>query len=213
MAWTSNVAGVTTTFSPAQAWQRLLEGNARFVSGEALHPNQGVERRSELVDTQHPFAVIFGCADSRLAAEIIFDLGLGDAFVVRTAGHVLDDAVLGSLEYAVSVLSVPLIVVLGHDNCGAVTATKDAVRTGEMPPRFIRDLVERITPSVLASLRDDKTEVNDMVIEHARQTVDRLLESSQVIASAVKDSSTAVLGVAYRLEEGRAQLVSGSGLL
>jgi carbonic anhydrase len=207
------VAGVTTTFSPAQAWQRLLEGNARFVSGEALHPNQGVERRSELVDTQHPFAVIFGCADSRLAAEIIFDLGLGDAFVVRTAGHVLDDAVLGSLEYAVSVLGVPLIVVLGHDNCGAVTATKDAVRTGDMPPRFIRDLVERITPSVLASLRDDKTEVNDMVIEHARQTVDRLLESSQVIASAVKDSSTAVLGVAYRLEEGRAQLVSGSGLL
>jgi carbonic anhydrase len=204
---------VTTTFSPAQAWQRLLEGNARFVSGEALHPNQGVERRSELVDTQHPFAVIFGCADSRLAAEIIFDLGLGDAFVVRTAGHVLDDAVLGSLEYAVSVLGVPLIVVLGHDNCGAVTATKDAVRTGDMPPRFIRDLVERITPSVLASLRDDKTEVNDMVIEHARQTVDRLLESSQVIASAVKDSSTAVLGVAYRLEEGRAQLVSGSGLL
>ncbi|WP_277522597.1 carbonic anhydrase [Arthrobacter sp. ES3-54] len=204
---------MTTTFSPAQAWQRLLEGNARFVSGEALHPNQGVERRSELVDTQHPFAVIFGCADSRLAAEIIFDLGLGDAFVVRTAGHVLDDAVLGSLEYAVSVLGVPLIVVLGHDNCGAVTATKDAVRTGDMPPRFIRDLVERITPSVLASLRDDKTEVNDMVIEHARQTVDRLLESSQVIASAVKDSSTAVLGVAYRLEEGRAQLVSGSGLL
>ena len=213
VARTSNVAGVTTTFSPAQAWQRLLEGNARFVSGEALHPNQGVERRSELVDTQHPFAVIFGCADSRLAAEIIFDLGLGDAFVVRTAGHVLDDAVLGSLEYAVSVLGVPLIVVLGHDNCGAVTATKDAVRTGDMPPRFIRDLVERITPSVLASLRDDKTEVNDMVIEHARQTVDRLLESSQVIASAVKDSSTAVLAVAYRLEEGRAQLVSGSGLL
>ncbi|MFF2244387.1 carbonic anhydrase [Arthrobacter sp. NPDC058130] len=204
---------MTTTLSPAQAWQRLFEGNARFVSGEALHPNQGVERRSELVDTQHPFAVIFGCADSRLAAEIIFDLGLGDAFVVRTAGHVLDNAVLGSLEYAVSVLGVPLIVVLGHDNCGAVTATKDAVRTGDMPPRFIRDLVERITPSVLASLRDDNTEVNDMVIEHARQTVDRLLESSQVIASAVKDSSTAVLGVAYRLEEGRAQLVSGSGLL
>ena len=206
------MAGVTTTFSPAQAWQRLLEGNARFVSGEALHPNQGVERRSELVDTQHPFAVIFGCADSRLAAEIIFDLGLGDAFVVRTAGHVLDDAVLGSLEYAVSVLGVPLIVVLGHDNCGAVTATKEAVETGDMPPRFIRDLVESITPSVLASLRDDKTEVNDMVIEHARQTVDRLLESSQVIATAVKDSSTAVLGVAYRLGEGRAQLVFESGL-
>ncbi|GAC1494855.1 MAG: hypothetical protein NVS2B15_16420 [Pseudarthrobacter sp.] len=87
-----------------------------------------------MVSTQNPFAVIFGCSDSRLAAEIIFDLGLGDAFVVRTAGHVLDAAVLGSLEYSVSVLNVPLIVVLGHDNCGAVTATKDAVQTGVMPP-------------------------------------------------------------------------------
>jgi carbonic anhydrase len=201
------------TGTPAEALTELLAGNHRFVTGERIHPHQDAEHRAAVAVGQRPFAVVFGCSDSRLAAEIIFDLGLGDAFVVRTAGHVLDDAVLGSLEYAVSVLGVPLIVVLGHDNCGAVTATKDAVRTGDMPPRFIRDLVERITPSVLASLRDDKTEVNDMVIEHARQTVDRLLESSQVIASAVKDSSTAVLGVAYRLEEGRAQLVSGSGLL
>jgi carbonic anhydrase len=110
-------------------------------------------------------------------------------------------------------LNVPLIVVLGHDSCGAVTATKDAVETGQMPPRFIRDLVERITPSVLTSLREDKTEVNDMVVEHAKQTVDRLLESSQVIASAVNDSSTAVIAVAYQLEEGRAQLISESSLV
>lgn len=199
--------------SPAQAWRRLVEGNERFVSGDARHPNQGASRRSELVDTQNPFAVIFGCSDSRLAAEIIFDLGLGDAFVVRTAGHVLDDAVLGSLEYSVSVLNVPLIVVLGHDNCGAVTATKAAVETGEMPPRFIRVLVERITPSVLTSLREAKTEVNDMVIEHVRQSVDRLLESSQVVSAAVKDSSTAVIGVAYQLDEGRAQMVTDPGLL
>ncbi|GAB3567223.1 beta-carbonic anhydrase CanB [Arthrobacter alkaliphilus] len=204
---------MSTSISPAQAWQRLLEGNERFVSGDAQHPNQSASRRSELVNTQDPFAVIFGCSDSRLAAEIIFDLGLGDAFVVRTAGHVLDDAVLGSLEYSVSVLNVPLIVVLGHDNCGAVTATKAAVETGEMPPHFIRDLAERITPSVLTSLRNDQTEVNDMVVEHARQTVDRLLESSQVISAAVKGSSTAVIGVAYRLEEGRAQLVTDPGPL
>jgi carbonic anhydrase len=202
-----------TNSIPSEAWQRLLEGNDRFVSGNARHPNQDASRRSALVNSQNPFAVIFGCSDSRLAAEIIFDLGLGDAFVVRTAGHVIDDAVLGSLEYAVAVLRVPLIVVLGHDNCGAVTATKNAVETGEMPPRFIRDLVERITPSVLTSLRDDKVDINDMVVEHAKQTVARLLESSQVISAAVKDSSTAVVGVAYRLEEGRAQLVSESGLV
>ena len=115
------VIRVSNRVSPYDAWQRLLEGNERFVSGDSMHPNQNASRRSELVNAQSPFAVIFGCADSRLAAEIIFDVGLGDVFVVRTAGHVIDDAVLGSLEYAVSALHVPLIVVLGHDNCGAVT--------------------------------------------------------------------------------------------
>ena len=207
------VSEVTTAISPSEAWQRLREGNTRFVSGEALHPNQDASRRSALVNAQDPFAVIFGCADSRLAAEIIFDLGLGDAFVVRTAGHVIDDAVLGSLEYGVSVLNIPLIVILSHDNCGAVTATKNAVETGQIPPGFIRDLVERITPSVLTSLREGKTEINDMVVEHAKQTAARLLESSQVISAAVDDSSTAVISVAYRLEEGRAELVSTLGTL
>src|SRR6476469_11058777 len=133
LKWSRKVSRVTNSISPAQAWQRLLEGNDRFVAGDAHHPNQGASRRSELVNTQNPFAVIFGCADSRLAAEIIFDLGLGDAFVVRTAGHVLDDAVLGSLEYSIGVLGVPLIVVMGHDRCGAVTATKTDVETGQMP--------------------------------------------------------------------------------
>jgi carbonic anhydrase len=203
---------VSTRISPYDAWQRLLEGNARFVTGDSLHPNQNASRRSALVNTQSPFAVIFGCADSRLAAEIIFDVGLGDVFVVRTAGHVIDDAVLGSLEYGVSVLKVPLIVVLGHDNCGAVTAAKDAVETGEVPLGHIRDLVDRITPSVLSSLRENKTDVNDMVVEHAKQTVGRLLDGSRVIFDAVDNYSAAVIAVAYRLEEGRAQLVSTSGV-
>lgn len=119
---------------------------------------------------------------------------------------------LGSLEYAVSVLHVPLIVVLGHDNCGAVTA-KEAVETGEAPQGHIRDLVERITPSVLRSLREDKTDVNDMVVEHVKQTVRRLLDSSRVIFDAVDNYSTVVAGLTYRLEEGRAQLVSTVGVL
>lgn len=204
---------MTTRLSPSEAWQRLREGNARFVSGGSLHPNQDASRRNALVNEQHPFAVIFGCADSRLAAEIIFDLGLGDAFVVRTAGQVIDDAVLGSLEYSIAVLGTPLIVVLGHDSCGAVTATKNAVETGEMPAGYIRDLVERITPSVLSAMREDKTEVNDMMVEHVKETARRLVDSSRVISDAVDDSSVAVLGVAYRLEEGRAELVSGFGAL
>ncbi|SFU02699.1 carbonic anhydrase [Arthrobacter sp. ov118] len=204
---------MATYLTPALAWQRLREGNQRFVAGTASHPNQDASRRSSLVENQHPFAVIFGCADSRLAAEIIFDLGLGDAFVVRTAGQVIDDAVLGSLEYSVSELDVPLIVVLGHDSCGAVTATKAAVETGQMPVGFIRSLVERITPSVLTSLRNNQTDVNDMVVENVKQTSQRLVDSSRVISGAVDSGRTAVLGLAYSLADGRADLVSSIGRL
>jgi carbonic anhydrase len=191
----------------------MREGNERFVAGESSHPNQDSSRRSSLVENQHPFAVIFGCSDSRLAAEIIFDVGLGDVFVVRTAGQVIDDAVLGSLEYSVGVLGVPLIAILGHDSCGAVSATKAAVDTGEMPPGFIRDLVERITPSVLTSMRQDKHEVNDMVVEHVKQTSKRLVDSSRVISDAIESGRTAVIGLSYSLAEGRANVVSGIGEL
>ncbi|WP_406633321.1 carbonic anhydrase [Pseudarthrobacter quantipunctorum] len=202
---------MTTYLTPALAWRRLREGNERFVNGETSHPNQDASRRSSLVENQHPFAVIFGCSDSRLAAEIIFDVGLGDVFVVRTAGQVIDDAVLGSLEYSIGVLGVPLIVILGHDSCGAVSATKSAVETGQMPAGFIRDLVERITPSVLTSLRNDQTDVNDMVVEHVKQTSERLVDSSRVISDAISSGKAAVIGLSYSLAEGRANLVSGIG--
>ncbi|HKU36095.1 carbonic anhydrase [Paenarthrobacter sp. NPDC058040] len=200
-----------TNLTPALAWQRLREGNERFVSGESQHPNQDASRRSSLLESQNPFAVIFGCSDSRLAAEIIFDLGLGDAFVVRTAGQVIDDAVLGSLEYSISQLHVPLIVILGHDSCGAVQATKSVVETGEMPAGFIRDLVERITPSVLTAKRNGEEDVNDMVVEHVKQTASRLADSSRVISDAIEEGRVAVIGLSYKLDEGRAALVSGIG--
>ncbi|WP_426990040.1 carbonic anhydrase [Pseudarthrobacter sp. Y6] len=202
---------MATYLTPALAWRRMREGNERFVAGESSHPNQDASRRSSLVENQHPFAVIFGCSDSRLAAEIIFDLGLGDAFVVRTAGQVIDDAVLGSLEYSISVLGVPLIVVLGHDSCGAVSATKSAVDTGNMPVGFMRDLVERITPSVLTSMRNGEHEVNDMVVEHVKQTSQRLVDSSRVISTAIENGRAAVIGLSYSLAEGRANVVSGIG--
>ena len=114
------------TKTPAKAWQEMLRGNERFVDGEPRHPRQDVERRTELAQAQFPDAALFGCSDSRLAAEIIFDKGLGDLFVVRNAGQVVGDSIVGSLEYAVAVLGVPLIVVLGHDECGAVRAAIDS---------------------------------------------------------------------------------------
>src|SRR5215468_10219333 len=135
---------------PAAALALLLEGNKRFVAGDRLHPNQDADRRAAVAPEQRPFAVLFGCSDSRLAAEIIFDRGLGDLFVVRTAGHVIGPEVLGSIEYGVAVLDVPLVAVLGHDSCGAVAAAMTAMEDGTMPPGFMRDVVERVLPSVLA---------------------------------------------------------------
>src|SRR6478735_1907906 len=108
--------------TPGDAFDLLMAGNQRFVSGAPEHPNQDATRRTEIAPSQQPFAVVFGCSDSRLAAEIIFDRGLGDLFVVRTAGHVLGAEALGSIEYGVALLDCPLVVVLGHDSCGAVTA-------------------------------------------------------------------------------------------
>lgn len=197
--------------TPAEAWELLQQGNARFVAGETAHPNQNAERRDELVNSQSPFAVIFGCSDSRLAAEIIFDVGLGDVFVVRTAGQVIDPAVLGSLEYSVNVLNVPLIVILGHDSCGAVTASIDAFNSGQMPPGYIRNLVERITPSVVAAQRQNVTDVNNTVVEHVKQTSTRLLEMSGSLSKAVAEGRTTIAGVTYRLAEGHAELVSQHG--
>ena len=139
---TPDVVVPTSGLTPAEAWEVLAEGNRRFVAGEPSHPNQNAERRSGLTAGQAPVAVIFGCADSRLAAEIIFDLGLGDVFVVRTAGHVIDDAVLGSIEYGVDVLEIPLVIVLGHNSCGAVTATVESYISGTMPRGFVRPVVE-----------------------------------------------------------------------
>lgn len=196
--------------TPQQAWKRLLEGNERFVANTSSHPRQDAARRAELVNGQHPFAAILGCGDSRLAAEIIFDLGLGDAFVVRTAGQVLDDAVLGSLEYSAAELEIPLIMVLGHDSCGAVTATRNSLISGTMPPGFIRNLVEGILPSVISPDLPDDATINEMVIEHTRQTAARIAEQSAIIREAVEGGTVAVIGVFYHLADGKAELVYSS---
>jgi carbonic anhydrase len=201
---------VSLIATPQQAWERLLEGNERFVANTSSHPRQDAARRAELVSGQHPFAAILGCGDSRLAAEIIFDLGLGDAFVVRTAGQVLDDAVLGSLEYSAAELEIPLIMVLGHDSCGAVTATRNSLISGTMPPGFIRNLVEGILPSVISPDLPDDATINEMVIEHTRQTAARIAEQSAIIREAVEGGTVAVIGVFYHLADGKAELVYSS---
>ncbi|MFF0062743.1 carbonic anhydrase [Streptomyces sp. NPDC005279] len=202
----------TSTLTPGEAFKMLLAGNQRFVSGAPEHPNQDAARRAETAPVQHPFAVLFGCSDSRLAAEIIFDRGIGDLFVVRTAGHVTGPEVLGSIEYGASVLGCPLVVVLGHDSCGAVAATRAAVEDGVAATGFVRDVIERVTPSVLAARAAGLTQDGDVIAEHVRHTVDLLLDRSRVLAEKVEAGRTAVVGLSYRLTDGSAQLVTARGL-
>ena len=188
------------------AWKALKEGNERFVAGEPQHPSQSVEHRASLADGQQPTAVVFGCADSRVAAEIIFDQGLGDMFVVRTAGHVIDSAVLGSIEYAVTILDVPLIVVLGHDSCGAVKATLAALDDGAVPGGYVRDLVERVTPSVLLGRRDGLTRVDEFEARHVNETAAQLARRSTAITERLESGTVAIAGLTYRLADGRVVL-------
>ncbi|TQK49812.1 carbonic anhydrase [Streptomyces sp. SLBN-118] len=198
--------------TPRDAFELLMAGNQRFVSGTPEHPNQDAIRRTETAPSQQPFAVLFGCSDSRLAAEIIFDRGLGDLFVVRTAGHVAGTEVLGSIEFGVNVLNAPLVVVLGHDSCGAVAAACSALKDGQTPGGFVRDVVERVTPSVLAARAAGRESAEEILAEHIEHTVDLLLERSRVLAERVAAGRLGVVGLSYRLADGSAQLVASRGL-
>lgn len=197
--------------TPAAAWQALKEGNERFVEGRPEHPSQSIEHRASLAGAQRPIAVLFGCADSRVAAEIIFDQGLGDMFVVRTAGHVIDSAVLGSVEYAVDVLDVPLIVVLGHDSCGAVKATLAALDEGKVPGGYVRDIVERVSSSIMLGRRDGLERIDEFEARHVIETGTQLLSLSTSISGRVDRGELAIVGATYRLAEGRVEPLAHLG--
>jgi carbonic anhydrase len=191
----------------------MLDGNHRFVSGNLAHPRQDIDRREALAQKQTPFAALFGCADSRLSAEIIFDVGLGDFFVVRNAGQVIGETILGSLEYAVEVLGVPIILVLGHDECGAIRATIDDVE-GKMNAsgEFIHKLVDQIRPTVLAANAQGMHEIDDVTELHVQDTINEMLTSSSLIAEAVKSGKLAVVGANYKLTLGEIHPIVTIGL-
>lgn len=202
---------MTAQPTPREVWDEMRAGNARFVAGEPRHPRQDAERRHELAEVQHPRAALFGCADSRLAAEIIFDEGLGDLFVVRNAGQVISDSVIGSLEYAVAVLQVSLIVVLGHDRCGAVRAAIDA--TSVDAPALPSQIWRQIAPVVPAVRRVQRAangttaeavDADEVGREHLRDTVTDIVHSSELISAAIAEGRLAIVGANYRLADGTA---------
>lgn len=191
---------------PHTVLDRLLEGNERFVNDVPQHLNQDSSRRRVLAANQAPFATLFGCADSRVAAEMIFDVGLGEMFVVRTAGQVTDGPTIGSLEYGVAVLGTPLLIVLGHDSCGAVTAATETFATGSSPGGFISDVVTQILPSVVHAQSKGIHDVNGTVVQNTIDTVHNLYDRSKILSAAVDEGRLVILGMNYHLANGRVNI-------
>ncbi|WP_349828659.1 carbonic anhydrase [Brevibacterium litoralis] len=197
-----------TPRTPDEAYRRLLEGNERFVTESPLHPNQDASRRAALAGGQQPFASLLGCSDSRVAAEMIFDVGLGEMFIVRTAGQVTGNVSMGSLEYGVAVLGTPLLVVLGHDGCGAVRATVEAVESGDTPPGFIGDITSSLYPSVVRTRRGGDQSVDGAVAQNVVDTVHSLAQRSHLLRRALLDGSLQIVGLTYDLHDGRVREVA-----
>lgn len=201
--------------SPTTALKRLMDGNARYAAGQSQHPNQGLGRRRELADGQHPFATILACADSRVGPELIFDQGLGDLFVVRDAGNVVDDVVLGSIEYSVIHLGVPLIMVLGHERCGAVAAAVEALagKTNEEDrDTKIGPLASLITPAVrdVPANAPDKAEA--AVLLNARRSAKLVLTTSKAVGDRVRGGRLQVVSARYGLRDGKVSEVRAAEL-
>jgi carbonic anhydrase len=194
--------------TPDDALAELLAGNERFVTGARIHPHQDAERRAALANAQRPFAVVFGCSDSRLAAEIIFDRGLGDLFVVRTAGHIVGPEVLASIEYGITILGATLLVVLGHDSCGAIQATHDALAGRYTPTEATQVIVDRIRPCLDRAAERGLTDLDAVSDTHIQMTVDDLAHTA--LAGAVVAKECVVVGMAYRLEDGRVTVIASS---
>ena len=176
----------------------LLEGNARYIAHKETHPDSSLERRHDLIKGQHPYAIIVGCADSRVPPEMIFDAGLGDLFVIREAGNVVDDIVIGSVEYAVQHLGVKLVVVLGHESCGAVTAAVNHTKEGH-----ITSIVKAIQPALIASKGQPGDAVHNCVLANARHVAKQIRAAKPILAKAVEKGEIKIVAAVYEIESGK----------
>jgi carbonic anhydrase len=196
----------TPAGTPDEALARLLEGNVRYAANKTTDLNEGAARRVDVANGQHPFATIFGCVDSRVPPELVFDRGLGDLFVVRTAGHVIDRAVLGSLEYGVAELQIPLLVVLGHEKCGAVKATIEAVEMHAEAEADIGALVAGIRAAVEKVEHDAGDLLENAIEANVVLTVARL-KTSPILSEAVAKGALKIVGARYDLDRGKVDVL------
>jgi carbonic anhydrase len=194
--------------SPDDALERLMAGNRRFVAAKQEHPHDTARRRDELKDSQHPFAIVLGCADSRVAPELVFDQGLGDIFVVRVAGNVADPALTGSVSYAVHHLHAQVLVVLGHQSCGAVKAALMTPAELAKEPQDIQALVHYVQPSlkdVSPTLSGDQ-KLRAAIQANVRRTVSEL-EVAPSVKEAVAGHHLKIVGGVYDLESGKVEIL------
>lgn len=206
----------TPVVAADKALARLREGNHRFAAGTRSETNLNLAQRAELAEGQNPFAIIFGCSDSRVPPEIVFDQGLGDLFVIRVAGNIVAPAEVGSIEFAAAELGARLVVVLGHTQCGAVRATLAAV---EQPTRRLsqglRAIVDEVRPAVEDSLRDELIHDRSKLVEHAVRAniataVDRLRHGSEPLRQLIEHDGLRVVGAEYSLETGKVEFFEGA---
>src|SRR5438034_6968073 len=195
--------------APAEAIAKLKEGNSRYTSGNLQHPGQTAERRTELAKTQHPFATVVSCSDSRVPPEIVFDQGIGDLFIVRVAGNVINDEGLGSIEYAVEYLETHLIVVLGHQRCGAVQASREIIAANGVAPGHIESLVRAIKPAVESTANCD---LDTTVKANVKHVVDCLCSSTPILKRKVDSGQVQVIGGYYSLDTGSVSFLNDAAI-
>jgi carbonic anhydrase len=196
------------TVTATEALSLLKEGNARFVTDKLNHPHQSSTSRAELAKGQHPFAIVLGCADSRTSPELVFDQGLGDLFVIRVAGNVLNDETIGSIEYAVEHLGSPLIVVLAHERCGAVKAARDTIAAHATAPGHIQSLVKALEPAVATTAAADAEVTAKANALHVAKT---LSDSEPFLKEKVAAGKLQVIGAHYDLDTGKVEFLTEAG--
>ncbi|HEY7067201.1 MAG TPA: carbonic anhydrase [Chloroflexota bacterium] len=202
------VAAQTPGPTPDQALQRLQDGNQEFVLATQAAGGRGIERRLEVSQGQNPFAIILGCADSRVPPEIVFNTGLGDLFVCRVAGNIETPEIIGSIEYGVQVLGAPLIMVLGHSSCGALDAALAVVTQGAEFQGYLSGLVDQLTPAAASIAGQPGNPLDNAIRANVQMTVARLLRRDPDLASRARDGRARVVGGVYDLASGRVDLVA-----
>jgi carbonic anhydrase len=190
---------------PEQTLQRLLDGNQRFVENRPSL-DESESRRKAIASEQHPFAIILGCVDSRVPPELIFDQGLGELFVIRSAGEVLDHAILGSLEFGVVELKIPLIVVLGHKNCGAVKAASETLHHHEKAEADIEFIVENLALAVEIGDEEENNSLDRAVRAQVNSVVIQL-KHIPILETALGEGKLKIVGAWYDLDSGAVEII------